>query len=108
MKTTVSLYDFQNAFKEIRPNNFSYEGLGWLFNYFEEVENSSGEEIELDVIAICCDYTESNYQEVIESYGIEIDPNDSEEDQQSQVRDFLESETIIVGYDEEKIVYLNF
>ena len=107
MKTTVSLYDFQNAFDEIRPDNFSYDGLTWLFNYFEEVENSSGEEIDFDPIAICCDYTESTYEEVAESYGIDLDENDSPEDQASQIRDFLETDSVVIGYDDEKIVYLN-
>jgi hypothetical protein len=108
MKTTVSVYDFRNAFQQVRPNNFSYEGLSWLFDYFEEYENSCDEEIELDVIAICCDFSESTYEEIIESYGIEIDPSDSTEDQKKQVRDFLDDETIVIGYDDEKVVFRQF
>lgn len=50
--------DFISAFKSIRPNNFSYEGLKALYGYFEEL--SEDQNIELDVIAICCDYTEYN------------------------------------------------
>jgi hypothetical protein len=108
MKTTVSVYDFRNAFQELRPNNFSYEGLAWLFDYFEEYEESSDIEIELDVIAICCDFSESTYEEIIESYGVEIDPIDSKEEQQKQVRDFLDDETIVIGYDDEKVVFKQF
>jgi len=108
MKTTVSIYEFRHAFEDLRPDNFSYDGLTWLFNYFEELENSNDQEIELDVIAICCDYTESTYEEIIESYNVEIDPNDSKEDQQKQIRDFIETDSIVIGYDNEKLVYLNF
>ena len=44
MKQTVYLDTFRNAFQEIRPNNFSYEGLSILFDYFQEFEDSTGEE----------------------------------------------------------------
>jgi hypothetical protein len=54
MKTTVSRYDFERAFVDAdRKENFSYEALGLLFDYFESYEEETGQEIELDVIAIC-------------------------------------------------------
>lgn len=60
MKETVTVYRFRDAFmqSDTYKNNFSYEGLHALFEYFEELEDDIGEEIELDVVAICCDYTE--------------------------------------------------
>ena len=58
MKTTVNIYRFRNEFEQTRPNNFSYDGLTALFNYFEEYEESCNTEVELDVIALCCEFTE--------------------------------------------------
>ena len=59
MKTTVNQSDFHNAFINYnRKENFSYEGRVALFESIEEFEDSTGEEMELDVIAICCEYTE--------------------------------------------------
>jgi len=59
MKTTVSSYDFEQAFRTAgRENSFSYAGRNALFNYMEDYEEDTGEEIELDVIALCCEYTE--------------------------------------------------
>ncbi len=58
MKQTIGFYDFRRAFDSIRPDYFSYEGLQALFDYFEEYEENTGEEVELDVIAICCEFTE--------------------------------------------------
>ena len=52
----INQADFISAFKSIRPDNFSYEGLKALYGYFEEL--SEDQNIELDVIAICCDFTE--------------------------------------------------
>jgi len=96
MKKTIDFYDFRNAFQELRPNNFSYEGLTVLWEYFEEYEESTGTEIELDVIAICCDYTESTIKEALEYYGL-----DSVEE--------LEDETIVVGiFHPHRIIYLNY
>ena len=39
-------------------NNFSYDGLHALFEYLEDYEDDTGEEIEFDMIGICCDYSE--------------------------------------------------
>ena len=58
MKQSVNMYDFEREFKRFERNNFSYDGLKALFEYLEEYEEGTGEEIELDVIALCCDYTE--------------------------------------------------
>ena len=62
MKQTISKHDFTEAFKKIRPNNFTCDGLEALFGYLEEYEEDTGEEIELDVISLCCEYSE--YQDL--------------------------------------------
>ena len=72
MKQTIDSYEFIKQFKEIRPDNFSYEGLNALFYWFEEYEENTCEQIELDVIAICCEFTEyENLKEFQENYGDE-------------------------------------
>ena len=53
-----------------RNDTFSYNGKQALFDYLEEYEESTGEEIELDIVALCCDYTEyANIEEVIADYS---------------------------------------
>lgn len=70
MKTTINLYDFREAFRRAeRENSFSYEGLEVLFNGLEEYEQDTGEEIELDVIALCCDFRESTEEEILYDYS---------------------------------------
>ena len=55
----VNFSDFRQAFhNHDRGNQFSYEGLKALFDYLEEQERDTGEEMELDVIALCCEYSE--------------------------------------------------
>jgi len=72
MKKTVNFSDFCDAFVSAnRDDSFSYEGKKALFDYFEELERDCGEEIELDVIAFCCEYSEyESVQEVMDQYQI--------------------------------------
>jgi hypothetical protein len=94
MKQTIGLCQFQNAFELMgRADNFSYEGMELLFDYFEELDP----DMELDVVGICCEYSESTLSEIVEAYGIEIDENESENEQMQQVKDFLEGETVLIG-----------
>lgn len=71
MKKTVSFSDFQSEFNDSQyKGNFTYEGLKALFDYLEELEQDTGEEIELDIVAIACDYEEySSFEEFKENYS---------------------------------------
>jgi hypothetical protein len=114
MKTTITRYTFERAFADAdRRENFSYEALGLLFEYFEELEDSTGEEIELDAIAICCEYYEDSAAIIASSYDIdisEIDPADPEYDEKAReiVREYLAEQTSIVGETALGFVYAIF
>jgi hypothetical protein len=71
MKQTVdNASQFRDAFRAMgRAGNFSYDGMELLFDYFEELNP----DMELDVVAICCDYSEDSPEAIIEAYGIESD-----------------------------------
>lgn len=59
MYTTINSSSFHDAFIRMdRKDQFSYEAREALFSYLEEYEESTGQQIELDVIALCCDYAE--------------------------------------------------
>ena len=80
MIRTVYRNDFRQAFKDYnRENNFSRSGLDALFDYYEELEDATGKEIELDVIAICCDWNEyESMEEAWEAYSDEEYPGDED------------------------------
>lgn len=62
--------DFVAAFKAIRPDQFTVPGLDALFEYFTEFEASTGEDITLDVIAICCEYEQyDSIHQLNDDYG---------------------------------------
>ena len=73
MKTTVTKSDFRDAFNSIRPNNFSYDGLGTLYDFIEEMDDAGGTESELDVIAYCCEFAE---YESLEEFHKDYDKED--------------------------------
>lgn len=55
-------------------DNFSYEGLSALYDYLEDYEESTGEKIEFDPIALACDYNEyESLKEFNESYSENYD-----------------------------------
>lgn len=112
MKQTVYINDFRDAFRSAgRASSFTWDGLRVLFEYLEEYEDSTGTEIELDVIALCCEYTEANPWDIIESYGIDlsdVDPDDVEEVEEA-VLDYLNDYTTVCGVtDSGTIVYQQF
>lgn len=108
MKTTVSRYEFERAFADAgRKDNFTYEGLGLLFDYLEQYEEETGQEIELDVVAICCDYSEDTIEDIANNYGIDLVDVDQEY-QAEFVRNYLEAHTTLVGETSTGFVYACF
>ena len=68
---TFDLYDFRREFERYgRGGRFSDEALEELFNYYDD----SSEPYELDVIGICCTWTEyENLEEYAKEYMNESD-----------------------------------
>ena len=93
MIQTVNNSDFHNAFYSMdRGNQFSYEALNMLFNYFEEFD----EDMELDVIAICCEYSESSVEQIIRDYSIDCD-NVEDDEIEAHVISYLDDHTTVIG-----------
>lgn len=110
MKQSISLYDFREAFRTAgRENQFSSKGLNVLFDCIESYEDSIGEEIELDVIAFCCEYSEDTPRDIADYYGIDISDCDDETDVKTVVMKYLEDNTLVCGEtDDGSIVYQQF
>ena len=70
--SNVTSHDFHNAFNAMRPDQFSYDALEALYTYLDDLSDDIGEPLELDVIAICCDFTQYNSRaEALKEYGME-------------------------------------
>lgn len=105
MKKTISAADFVRAFADYgRAENFSREALEALFEYFESYEDSTGEQVELDVIAVCVEWSELTLDELKEAYSSVEGAADIEE-----AAAILENETTVVRVPgDETIVIANF
>lgn len=92
MKQSINLYQFRDAFHRMdRADAFSYEGLEVLFNGLEEFEEDTNEEIELDVIALCCDFSEMTEEEIKQSYNVNL------EESSKDMYDWLSNQTWVLG-----------
>jgi len=110
MKTNVNLSDFRDAFKSHDRTNFSYAGLEALYNWLIDIEEDSGEEWELDVIALCCEYSEHktalecareySYEEVVdlEPHG-SVDLLEVAELEEAQALEWLNDRTTVIAFD---------
>jgi hypothetical protein len=71
MKITVDAYDMKERFVAMDRDYYTFEGLESLLDYYDEID----ENMELDVIAICCDCTEygegaaCSFDDLINEYG---------------------------------------
>jgi hypothetical protein len=94
MKTTVSKNQFVQAFDDYgRGNNFSRAGREALYDYLDDDEN-----YELDVIAICCEFSEyENLAEFQKNYGIEYETIDD-----------IENKTMVIKIDDESFIIQQF
>ena len=105
MKQTVYLSDFRYAFHKMeRANQFSYQGLEWLFDHCNELERDLGEDYELDVIALCCDFTQSTYEDIKRDYNLDL----NDDNLPKGVIDYLEENTLIVNYNDTTVLFQQF
>jgi len=98
MYQTISKNMFHEAFEDIRPDNFTFDGLDELFDYLEGYEDETGKGVELDVIALCCDFTE--YENLEEFQGCYDGEYESIED--------IEAVTSVIRVGDDGFIIHNF
>jgi hypothetical protein len=112
MKQTLNKDQFRFQMNQIRPDNFSYEGLGIIFDYLEQYEDDTGEQIEFDPIAICCDYSECSLKEFEQGFSesIEIYHDTPEEEKKQIIVDYLEENGYWYQFlnDDKDVIFQNF
>ena len=100
MKQTINFHDFVDAFnRKGRSEQFSYSGLKALFEYLEDMFDG---DYELDVIALCGEWTE--YCDVVDinmDYGQDFEDLD-------EAKDWLEDYTTVLDAGDDTLVILQF
>ena len=89
MYTRVTEDSFRDVFlsSDNYSENFSYDGLTALYDYFSELEADLNESIEFDYISIAGEYSELTIDELRDNYSINKDIN---------VIEYLQENTIVI------------
>lgn len=106
MKITLNFSQFIDNWPESRKDQFSYDALRAIFDYLEEIEAGSGEDIEFDPVAICCDWAEyDSAWDAMQAYQPHDMPTEGEEGDdllevqeknERAAREWLEERTIVL------------
>jgi hypothetical protein len=102
MYTKINFYAFAESFVKMgRFEQFSTEALAVLFDYYEALEDDIGESFgfELDVIAICCEWSEYKIKElpaVFDEFEWETFGELSGDELMRYIKDVLEDKTTVL------------
>ena len=98
MKQSVNFSAFVDAFRAHgRYDQFGYDALQVLFEYLEELEADTGEELEIDVIALCCDYSVDSPEDIADQYGIDLTDCEDDDDKLELITEWLSDNTSVCG-----------
>ena len=97
MKTIVSEYQFVDSFRACgRETQFTVPARRALFAYFEQFEEDTDTEIELDPVGICCEWAEyPSALQAANDYGFKGSELDTEE----AALDWLHEQTQVVPFE---------
>jgi hypothetical protein len=107
---TLDKYSFVEAFKQSsRKDQFSHEALEAIFEYMEEYSNDTGENVEFDIVGICCEWAEMSWRDVAMSYGVDLSQCTDDDERIGEVESFLWDNTQSLALpDGESFVFVQF
>ena len=113
---TISASDLYNmAFRMDRGNNFGYDGWLAIGDYLEQLSEDTGENIEVDIVGICCEYSMSEgVSDWWKEYGVysDIDSDEWEEmddkEKLEAIENYLQENTSVVTCQENLIIWQVF
>ena len=98
MKQSVNFSAFIDAFHAHgRYDQFGYDALQVLFEYLEQYEEDCGQELELDVIALCCEYSVDSPDDIAEQYDIDLSECEDDQGKLDTVTEWLSDNTSVCG-----------
>lgn len=104
MKQTLSHSEATRMIYEVYDHQFSYAAAHALAGYYEDLEDEMGEEIEIDPVAIACEWDEyGDGDELLEAYGYRIDADDDtncldEDEKLEALLDDLRDNTTVIEF----------
>jgi hypothetical protein len=100
MHQNISTDEAIKLLKEDDNADWSWSGAEALVGYLEGLEDSLGESIAFDRVAIRCEYSEySSALETAEHYGFIPEDDEDEDDVESSAITYLEDRTTVIKFD---------
>jgi hypothetical protein len=100
MHQNISTYEAIKLLKEDDNADWSWSGAEALVGYLEDLEDSLGESIAFDRVAIRCEYSEySSALETAEHYGFIPEDDEDEDDVESSAITYLEDRTTVIKFE---------
>jgi hypothetical protein len=100
MHQNISTDEAIKLLKEDDNADWSWSGAEALVGYLEDLEDSLGESIAFDRVAIRCEYSEySSALETAEHYGFIPEDDEDEDDVESSAITYLEDRTTVIKFD---------
>ena len=106
MYIEINESEFIRQFRNIRPENFSIPALRALFERLTEMERDTCVMMQLDVIALCVEWSEMDADEIRREYD-HIDGITEAEDL-DEMAEILNEETMVIETDNDTLLILGF
>jgi hypothetical protein len=105
MKISIdSRSQFSDQFRMAgRITQFSYEALCLLYDFLEDTDP----DYELDVVELCCEYIEQDFDDIASAYDIDILGLEEQEAKQ-HIMNYLCDNTTVVGETNSGFIYAQF
>lgn len=109
---TLSKSSFIDAFTHSsRKDQFSYEALEAIFDYLEDYSDSTGEPVELDIVGICCEWSEANWSDIARDYSIDLNDHADDTDDEERIQtvyEFISDNTTTIDLGNGSFVFVQF
>lgn len=100
MKDTLSTDQIADRLYRDENAGWSWAGAKALAEYLEQLEEDLGEEMEMDVVAVRCEYSEyESALDAVSNYDFEPDEDADEEDQETAALEWLRGRTSVIEFD---------
>jgi hypothetical protein len=108
MKITLNTYQIADELKRDTNARWSYNGSLALAKYLEEYEADNGEETELDVCSIRCDFSEyaslldwahEHFSNALEELGFDETVENDDDEVDSKIREYIQDNGTLIEFE---------
>jgi hypothetical protein len=99
MKNTLNTWQIADALKRDENAGWSYEGSKALAEYLDQLDQNTGEDTELDIVAIRCDWSEyETATAAAKNYSWWNNADGDEEEAEKSALEYLKDHTQVLEF----------